>query len=85
MSLAINVDVVEAVLLADGWHLCDPLVDGSGDSSFDLDTFEFMEGDLLIFRGGETALIPTIGFFFREDGAGVAGPLTSVLAVRTRR
>ncbi len=69
MSLAIDVDNVSAVLLADGWHTV-------ADQSFEIDAYEFMwQGDLLYNANA--------GFAFTEtDGAVVMGPMTAILAVR---
>lgn len=70
MSLAIDIDQITAVLLPDGWH---PVAD----QSFDLDDAYWQ-----VLRGGEEK--PAAGFVFRKPGGGwVAGPLASVLAVRT--
>lgn len=79
MSLYINVDLVTEVLLADGWHAV-------ADDSFTLDSYEFHWNDQLLLRGGQVDGVPSTGFFFIEHmGDVVTGPLTSVLAVRTRR
>ena len=79
MSLAIDVDSVTHVLLADGWHVV-------SDESFGLDSYEFMwrkgMGDTPMLGGGQEDLIPATGFSFTEKGAAICGPLTSVLAVR---
>ncbi|MEN4399657.1 hypothetical protein A5768_08265 [Mycolicibacterium fortuitum] len=78
MSLAINTDDVTAVLLADGWH-------DVSNSSFDIDSYEYIWEDDLVFGGGRDPLIPASGFSFSDAlGRRIAGPLTSVLAVRTR-
>ena len=87
MSLAIDVDAVTAVLLADGWH---PV----HEQSFDVDSYEFVgphpdqDHNFVLLAGGQENLIPARGFSFyeaREDlGQIVAiyGPLTAILAVR---
>lgn len=76
MSLAIDVDDVTAVLLADGWH-------DVADDSFDLDSYEYLHlGDLLL-GGGSVDGVPSTGFrFVGTDGANMAGPITAVLAVK---
>ncbi len=76
MSLAIDTDSVEAVLLADGWHE----VHGH---SFDLDDYEFVsEGRT---RGGSSGVSST-GFEFVEAVGGpgykLTGPLSAIVAVR---
>lgn len=90
MSLYIDVDTVTAVLLADGWHQV-------ADASFNLDAYEFVwsgtdgitvvesdEDALLLLAGGRESLVPATGFSFKEEGGGwqIAGPITSILAVR---
>ena len=87
MSLAIEVDDVISVLLADGWHS----VYGR---SFNLDAYEFIwrkgtnsRGDVPVLHGGGASGICSTGFLFEEkDEAGwivtMAGPLTAILAVK---
>ena len=75
MSLAIDVDEVSAVLLADGWHEV-------GDQSFSLAAYEYIHGGATIHKGGEAGLTST-GFRFSDAGGYVMyGPLTAILAVR---
>lgn len=75
MSLAIDVDKVNAVLLADGWHKV-------ADQSFDLDAYEYIHGSATIHKGGQGGVTST-GFRFKDDGNYVMyGPLTAILAVR---
>lgn len=75
MSIAIQVDNVTAVLLADGWH-------DVADDTFDLDSYEYLHGDHLLHGGGNSGVCAT-GFTFRETGGQLlSGPLTAVLAVR---
>ena len=85
MSLAIDVDRVAAVLLADGWHKVD--FDEKGVSSFALDAYEFIREhgqgkapDLL--HGGGQSDVCAIGATWLEKDASFYCPLTSVLAVR---
>jgi hypothetical protein len=87
MSLAIDVDKVKAVLLADGWH-------DVKDASFSLDSYEYLwygDGDdrrdpMILLGGGDEPLIPARGFTFTTtDDDLLSGPLTSILAVRTIR
>jgi len=78
MSLAIDVDEVEAVLLADGWHVVI-------DDTFDLDAYEFKRDTSLVHGGGSNGVCAT-GFVFEDDdGQFMAGPLTAILAVRWKR
>jgi hypothetical protein len=91
MSLAINVDHVTDVLLADGWHPCDPMDysqdvgDDGAVSSFDLDAYEYLDvDDSALLPGGREDLVPATGFTFYEDGQRICGPITSIIAVRTR-
>lgn len=80
MSRPIDIDRVEAVLLADGWHQVFP-------ETFDLGAYEFVQltGDdpSVLYEGGT-------GFGFSEqDGTTelrrITGPVSSVLAVRYSR
>lgn len=77
MSLAIDVDDVTAVLLADGWHEIARLED-SEIASFDVDAYEFVMGHRLLVADVGA------GFEFIDAGTGarMCGPLSSVLAVR---
>jgi hypothetical protein len=82
MSLAIDVDTVTAVLLADGWH--DVI-----DDSFDVDAYEFEEKiaegeDPRLLHGGEHSGISDSGFVCRTSQGMICGPLTSLLAVKVR-
>ena len=75
MSLAIDVDKVSAVLLADGWHKM-------ADQSFDLDAYEYVHGSETIHKGGQADVTST-GFTLKDDGGYIMyGPLTAILAVR---
>jgi len=76
VSLAIDIDKVEGVLLADGWHD----VDGA---SFTVDVYEFVQGEQLLVGGGQVAGVPSTGATWRErNGDVLACPLTAILAVR---
>jgi hypothetical protein len=80
VSLNIDVDNVDAVLLADGWHAVHA-------KTFDLDAYEYHYGGHVVFYGGQVKLVPSTGFAFKErleDGRVVTtyGPLTAILAVR---
>lgn len=79
MSLAINVDNVDAVLLADGWH--DVADNEDGVSSFSMDAYEYVWGE---FVHQDSRHCATLGFDFVEVKTGyrIAGPVTSILAVR---
>jgi len=78
MSLYIEVDDVQAVLLPDGWHKVK-------NNSFDLDSYEFHHGDYPRVLGGNIEGVCSTGAMWTEvDGAQVYCPLTAVLAVRTK-
>ncbi len=85
MSIAINIDLVTEVLLADGWHTVT-------DDSFNLDSYEYIHGDLysdrgvtILLGGGTDRLVPATGFTFTDKtGHRISGPLTAVLAVRQK-
>ena len=85
MSLAIDVDEVTDVLLADGWHVvCD--------ESFSIDTYEYIwsidggQPFKVLLAGGTVAGIPSAGASWKErDGGTVYCPLTSILAVNCRQ
>jgi hypothetical protein len=83
MSLAIDIDKVSAVLLADGWHEC-------GDT-FSFDAYEYVWEaggcggslrDAQNFWGASTHGQSSTGFIFHEDGRAVCGPMSSILAVK---
>lgn len=97
MSIWINIDLVEAVLLSDGWHT---VQGGMG-----LDAYEYIWwGDAdddwrksreyrqkykggdphVLLGGGREPLIPATGFYFTCECGRLAGPVTSVIAVRYR-
>ena len=97
MSLWINLDLIEAVLLPDGWHT---VQGGMG-----LDAYEYIWwGDSdedwrkareyrtkykdgmphVLLGGGREPLIPATGFHFTCECGHMAGPLTSIVAVRYR-
>ena len=95
MSLAIDVDNITHVLLADGWHEVH-------DASFGTDSYEFMPhegtGDSPMLGGGQEKHIAAAahrgrtsrehiaaaGFSFTEGDHVLCGPLTSVLAVKVK-
>ncbi len=86
MSLAIDVEFVSEVLLADGWHRVE-------ENSFTLDSYEYIwEGqpEKRLHGGGNSGVCAT-GFEFLESVDGglddrtltkASGPLTAILAVR---
>lgn len=79
MSLAIDINKVTHVLLADGWHKV-------RDNSFLLDSYEFISGkpsNFNIEHGGGDSDICAVGFYFLSDRCEIFGPLTSILAVKT--
>jgi|KBSSwiStaDraftv2_1062776.scaffolds.fasta_scaffold598752_3 hypothetical protein len=84
MSLEINVDKVVAVLLPSGWEGVQPDTDGVSTLVIDAVHFAWDE------PGGKltaNAWSPGPGFEFRSarDGRTIAGPLSSLLAVRHGR
>lgn len=86
MSLAIDLDTVSRVLLADGWHDVLP-------GSLTLDAYEMHHSDVGLddwpaswpLRGGSDSSVPSTGFRFTraEGGTQVSGPVTSLLALET--
>lgn len=82
MSLAISTDHVTSVLLADGWHEVASMEDGR--SSFDLDSYEFHQGRLCVHGGGNSGVCSTGFTFTTPQGDTLIGPLTAILAVKTR-
>jgi hypothetical protein len=95
MSLAIDVENITNVLLADGWHEVH-------DASFGTDSYEFVggeaTGDSPTLGGGQDHIpaaghrgstsrehIAAAGFSFTEGDHVLCGPLTSVLAVKIQR
>ena len=95
MSLAIEVDDITQVLLADGWHTVD-------EASFGIDSYEFiwregMDDNPMLAGGQEKHIaaaghrgstsrehIAAAGFRFTESDHVLCGPLTSVLAVKVK-
>jgi hypothetical protein len=95
MSLCIDIDKVREVLLEDGWHTV--VWDDKGISTFDLDSYEYIDGDDETRMGGgdyESCGIPALGFMFRKkvatstngndvmDSAWIKGPVSSIKAVK---
>ena len=77
MSLAIDVNGVDAVLLLDGWHQV-------ANASFDVDAYEYAAGGRMLLEGGTVAGVPTTGATWKEpDGAIVACPITAILATKS--
>lgn len=84
MSLAINVDKVDSVMLSDGaWYQVEKLE--ADTSSFDLDAYEFVAPnmDQALHGGGANGVCAT-GFRFKNAHTGkmIAGPLTAIVAVQ---
>lgn len=76
MSLAIDVDRVEQVLLADGWHRV-------AKQSFALDAYEFIHDGRAVLSGGQVTLVPSTGARWTEpDDSVVACPVTAILALK---
>jgi hypothetical protein len=85
MSLAINVDNVGKVLLADGWHDVDTqwrdgTEEGKATSSFCVDAYEFIHGSQIVGNLDSSAA----GFSFVSPGSDATtfGPLSAILAVK---
>jgi hypothetical protein len=81
MSLAIDTDKVIEVLLADRWHAV-------LDDTFVIDSYEFVEAGKTVLGGGQDPLVSSMGFTFDEadrGGHAMSGPLTSILAVKTKQ
>ena len=78
VSLDIDIDIEDVleVLLADGWHV----VHGE---SFELGAYDFTHKGRRVHGGGDSGVCAT-GFSFVTDqeGSRLAGPLTSILALR---
>ena len=89
MSLAIDIDKVSHVLLADGWHHVEF---AKGKSSFVIDAYDFLEhrGEgrepISHVSGGIVAGVTSTGAQWLERKSGksyvVACPLTAILAVK---
>lgn len=87
MSLAINVDRVVAVLLADGWHEVGPLNRNDTRSSFIIDAYEYVtsrpprdDDAPPVWRNDD----PAFAFAEADGEHWVVGPLAAILAVRYR-
>lgn len=79
MSLALDIDRVNSVLLADGWHVVEPLPKGV--SSFVLDAYEYVwSGDPdESYQDREGS---KLGWRCHSGGEVLAGPMSSLLAVK---
>jgi hypothetical protein len=76
MSLAIDIERVAAVLLADGWHRVK-------DNSFVLDAYEFMRGHHAVVSNGQVQGVPPTGASWMEQAGNIIYcPLTAIRAVR---
>jgi hypothetical protein len=91
MSLAIDVDKVADVLLADGWHTVKFEADGK--SSFKFDDYVYIRNrggkesaPEIVLERGECQGVPPIGATWLEEKFGakveVYCPITSILAVK---
>jgi len=89
MSLAIDIDRIQFVLLADGWHECAWM---QKESSFSIDAYEYVQrrgagkDPYMLLGGAEERLIPSRGFSFidAEDHLQLCGPLTAILAIKIK-
>jgi len=89
MSLAIDIEKVSDVLLADGWHHVEF---AKGKSTFVIDAYDFLEhrkegrDPIIHASGGTVAGVPSTGagWLERESGKSyvVTCPLTAILAVK---
>ncbi|MCZ6580155.1 MAG: hypothetical protein O6840_00810 [Nitrospirae bacterium] len=77
MSLAIQVDKVQEVLLSDSkWYVVK-------DKTFDLDAYEFLRGKDVLLAGGSVEGVPTTGATWKgENGTLFCCPLTAIQAVK---
>jgi hypothetical protein len=75
MSLNIDVDKVEAVLLVDGWHR---VVKGT----FELDAYEYSDQGNTVLSGGNVQGVPSTGATWKEGDSIIACPVTAILAVK---
>lgn len=83
MSLAIECDDVDTVMLADGWYQVLK-------NSFGIDSYEFMWGETCLHGGGDSGISSSgfhfYGFKIGHEGTKISmyGPLTSVVAIGTK-
>jgi hypothetical protein len=75
MSLNIDVDKVEAVLLADGWHRVSK-------GTFGLDAYEYVDKGDTVLPSGRVEGVPSTGAMWKDGDTIVACPVTAILAVR---
>ncbi len=77
MSLAIQVDEVQEVLLSDGkWYV----VKGK---TFELDAYEFLSGKDVLLGGGSAEAVPSTGARWKgKNGRLFSCPLTAIQAVK---
>jgi hypothetical protein len=66
MSLNIDSDKIEAVLLVDGWYEINP-------GSFDLDAYEFRDGSVHPIHGGGQSGVCATGFRVRVGNSVIMG------------
>ena len=86
VSLRIQIDQVWRVLLANGWYTVAPDPDNTDASSFDVDAYEYVDGDAVLVAGGSVVGVVSTGFAFTDTaGQQLRGPLTAILAVDTTR
>jgi len=87
MSLAIDVDKITGVLLADGWHVVDK--NREGKSTFGIDSYEYLwycredkyDPEVLL-GGGRDSHTTAYGAHWEErGGVEMFCPITSILAV----
>ena len=73
-----DITAVGAVLLADGaWHDVEP-------GTLSIVEHQFVKGGITAFNGGHSPGVAAVAFTFETpDGAGMYGPLASILATKT--
>jgi hypothetical protein len=87
MSLAIEIDQIEEVLLSDGWHRVVP-------GTLELDAYEYVStGGPVLFKGGQDNSVSATGFTFLEQLSAaymagkrrkIKGPLSAILGIREK-
>jgi hypothetical protein len=86
MSLRIQINQVWRVLLTNGWYTVASDPANPDASSFDVDAYEYVDGDTVLVAGGNVAGVVSTGFAFTDSaGQQLRGPLTAILAVDTTR
>jgi hypothetical protein len=83
LDIAIDIDHVTAILLADGWHEMFMQSDGTSTFTIGRQHYTMQYGTASVTPLAFTEREVPLGFTFHAlDGTTVSGPLSSVLAVR---